>query len=375
MPVDNAGSSPRGPTVSEADVQMQRELVRQQQEFLHQQQEQLAKSQNQQALALKQQEQLCEQIRQLEEQQKQLQSSVSLLSPAGEDLAEIKQQEQQIVNLLSEQQRQDNELQRLHLLQQQRLEEQSNSFTHERKALEQHQELLQLKIKEQDARSRQLERELEEMARKHADAEAEWTRKISSVKAETTEAISRRYEKDKNHRKDEERVERRSIDPEKLGKRKKRALSADYFAEHSDVDKSQHEPRRRRSIELHYDETEGRNRRTTRRSSSPDINMEESLRHKARSPGFHFHEGKSRNSRTRSRVSIDEGEAEDSLRNAKDEGSKRGQVRGRKSDHVDKEDNFTAQSHPERSRRSKSEKKTRKTRDRSIETEWNSFKR
>ena len=73
-----------------------------------------------------------------EEQQKQLQSSVSLLSPAGEDLAEIKQQEQQIVNLLSEQQRQDNELQRLHLLQQQRLEEQSNSFTHERKVCRVH---------------------------------------------------------------------------------------------------------------------------------------------------------------------------------------------------------------------------------------------
>ena len=63
--LQNAGSSPRGPTVSEADVQMQRELVRQQEEFLHQQQEQLAKSQSQQALALKQQEQLCEQIRQL----------------------------------------------------------------------------------------------------------------------------------------------------------------------------------------------------------------------------------------------------------------------------------------------------------------------
>ena len=68
-----------------------------------------------------------------EEQQKQLQSSVNLLSPAGEDLAEIKQQEQQIVNLLNEQRRQENELQRLHVLQQQRLEEQSNSFTHERK--------------------------------------------------------------------------------------------------------------------------------------------------------------------------------------------------------------------------------------------------
>ena len=68
-----------------------------------------------------------------EEQQKQLQSSVNLLSPAGEDLAEIKQQEQQIVNLLNEQRRQENELQRLHLLQQQRLEEQSNSFTYERK--------------------------------------------------------------------------------------------------------------------------------------------------------------------------------------------------------------------------------------------------
>lgn len=68
-----------------------------------------------------------------EEQQRQLQSSVSLLSPAGEDLAEIKQQEQQIVNLLNEQRRQESELQRLHQLQQRRLEEQSNSFTHERK--------------------------------------------------------------------------------------------------------------------------------------------------------------------------------------------------------------------------------------------------
>ena len=68
-----------------------------------------------------------------EEQQKQLQSSVNLLSPAGEDLAEIKQQEQQIVSLLNEQRRQESELQRMHLLQQQRLEEQSNSFTHERK--------------------------------------------------------------------------------------------------------------------------------------------------------------------------------------------------------------------------------------------------
>ena len=58
---------------------------------------------------------------------------MNLLSPAGEDLAEIKQQEQQIVNLLNEQRRQENELQRLHVLQQQRLEEQSNSFTHERK--------------------------------------------------------------------------------------------------------------------------------------------------------------------------------------------------------------------------------------------------
>ena len=48
-------------------------------------------------------------------------------------MAEIKQQEQQIVDLLNEQRRQENELQRLHLLQQQRLEEQSNSFTHERK--------------------------------------------------------------------------------------------------------------------------------------------------------------------------------------------------------------------------------------------------
>lgn len=236
-------------------------------------------------------------------------------------------------------------------------------------ALEQHQELLQLKIKEQDARSRQLERELEEMARKHADAEAEWTRKISSVKAETAEAISRRYEKDKNDRKDEERMVRRRIDPEKLGKRKKRALSADYSAEHSDVDKSQYEPSRRKPIELHYDETAGRNRRTTRHSSSPDVNMEESLRDKAISPGLHFHEGKSRNSRTRRREPIDEGEAEESLRDAKEEGSKRGRVRSRKADHVDKEENFTAQSHAERSRRSKSEKKTRNTRDKSIETE------
>lgn len=234
-------------------------------------------------------------------------------------------------------------------------------------AMEQHQELLKLKIKEQDARSRQLERELEEMARKHADAEAEWTRKISSLKAETAEAMNRKHENDKNNGKDEERVVRRNIDAEKLGKRRKRALSADYSAEHSDVDKSQYEPRSRRSIELHYDETGGRNRRTARRSLSPDVNMEESLRDKGRrDKGLHFHEGKSRNSRTRRRDSFDEGEAED--RNAKEEGSKCGRGRSRKSDHVDKEENFT-ESHSERSRRNKSEKKTRKTRDRSIETE------
>ena len=68
-----------------------------------------------------------------EEQQKQLQSSVHLLGPAGEDLAEIKQQEQQIMNLLNEQRQQESEYQRLHVLQQQRLDEQTSSFTQERK--------------------------------------------------------------------------------------------------------------------------------------------------------------------------------------------------------------------------------------------------
>lgn len=57
--------SPRGPAVSESDLKLQKELVRQQQEFLQQQQEQLQQSQSQQAQALKQQERLCDQIKHL----------------------------------------------------------------------------------------------------------------------------------------------------------------------------------------------------------------------------------------------------------------------------------------------------------------------
>ena len=61
----SADLSPRGPAVSESDLKLQRELVRQQQEFLQRQQEQLQQSQSQQAQALKQQERLCDQIKHL----------------------------------------------------------------------------------------------------------------------------------------------------------------------------------------------------------------------------------------------------------------------------------------------------------------------
>ena len=67
-----------------------------------------------------------------EAQQKLIQSNIGQLSPREDDLAEIRQREQQLVDLLSAQKHQQQQYEELSKLQRERLEEQT-LFLEERK--------------------------------------------------------------------------------------------------------------------------------------------------------------------------------------------------------------------------------------------------
>lgn len=202
--------------------------------------------------------------------------------------------------------------------------------------------MLQVKIKEQEARSRQLEQELEEMARKHADAEAEWRERMTSVNSETANVETRNERLDKRDdqgkrrasRYDKERIaDRRDDQGEKLydGKegRRKRAPSDEY----SHLDEGRYQQRSRGS-DLYHGEIEGKNRRSRRHVSYTDADTEESWR-----------DGRGESSRREGRGS-------------------------RKSRHVDTEGHMTEEGPSGgRAKHEKSDRKARKTRERSVESE------
>ena len=201
--------------------------------------------------------------------------------------------------------------------------------------------MLQVKIKDQEARSKQLEQELVEMARKHADAEAEWRERMTSVNSGTANVETRSERLDKRDdqgkrrasRYDKERTDRRDDQAEKLydGKevRRKRAPSDDY----SHLEEGRYQQRSRGS-DLYHVEIEGKNRRSRRHVSYTDADTEESWR-----------DGKGESSRREGRGS-------------------------RKSRHVDTEGHMTEE-HPSGggTKREKSDRKARKTRERSFESE------
>lgn len=155
--------------------------------------------------------------------------------------------------------------------------------------------MLQARIKEQEARSRQLEQELEEMTRKHAEAETQWRKKLSSVSAETAAAV-RKERLDEREQKsgvnppryDEQRLNRiddrgnlrtSSYDEERLEKkdkrerRQQRKISDEYSNENDD---DLMYGQKNRGTGAYHDEVEGERKRSRQHVSHTDVDTGES---------------------------------------------------------------------------------------------------
>lgn len=143
-------------------------------------------------------------------------------------------------------------------------------------ALEQNQEMLQGKIKEQETRRRQLEEELEEMRRKHAESEAQWKERMSSMNVESTDSkrkekldardeqgqLTRSYYEKERMDKREDQVNVNTSYYDKEGKRRHRASG-----ESSQFDEARHRNKSQSSDLSYHDEVEGRHSRNRRHGS------------------------------------------------------------------------------------------------------------
>ena len=216
-----------------------------------------------------------------------------------------------------------------------------------KQALEQNQEMLQGKIKDQEARRRQLEEELEEMRRKHAESEAQWKERMSSMNMESKDGERK------------ERLDTRDVQ----GK-----LNCPAYYDKERVDKgedqdtfiSSYYDRKRRdrgegraNVRTSYHDKEGKTRhRVSDESSQFD---DARLGHKSQSSDLSYRdEIEGRHSRNRRHAS-------DSSRHVDTEG------RGRGRD--DREESPRRGKTGSRKGHEKSERKSRKTRERNVEFE------
>lgn len=150
--------------------------------------------------------------------------------------------------------------------------------------------MLQARIKEQEARSRQLEQELEEMTRKHAEAETQRRKKLSSASASRKERLDEREERSgvDAPRYDEQRLNRiddrgnlrtSSYDEERLDKkdkrerRQQRKISDEYSNEKDD---ELMYGQKIRGTGSYHDEVEGERRRSRQHVSYTDFDTGES---------------------------------------------------------------------------------------------------
>lgn len=192
-------------------------------------------------------------------------------------------------------------------------------------ALEQNQEMLQGKINDQETRRRQLEEELEEMRRKHAESEAQWKDRISSMNVESADS---KRKKVLDTRDDQGKLSRSYYDKERLDKRENQVnVNTSYY------DKEGKTRHRAADESLQFDEV-----RRERRSQSSDLSYRDEVE------GRH-----SRNKRHGS----------DSSRHADTEGRWR---EGR-------EDSPRREERGSRKAHEKSERKSRRTRERDVEFE------
>ena len=276
--------------------------------------------------------------------------------------------------------------------------------------------MLQGKIKEQEARSRQLEQELAEMARKHADAEAQWRKGISTANAgslgvDRNERLDKQDEQDKLYtwkydkerldmrgdqdklstskydkerldgkddqgrlnaaKYDGERLERRA-DQDKLRSSKYEKERLDRRDDHDKLSTSKYEKERRDRRDdqdkLYY-EKEGKRRHDT----SNKFSHFDEASHGEKSRGLEsYHdeiEGKHR--RNRRHVSYTDADEEESWRDERTESSRR-EGRGSRKTHEGDAEGHLRDDRAEsptggRKVHKKSERKSQRSRERSVE--------
>ena len=138
-------------------------------------------------------------------------------------------------------------------------------------ALEQNQEMLQGKITEQETRRRQLEEELEEMRRKHTESEEQWKKTLSSMNVESTDGKrEERLDRRDGHAYGEERLDKRDDQGDvnssyhnKKGKTRHRASD-----DSSQFDEVRHALKSQSSDLSYPDEIEGRRHGKNKQRSS-----------------------------------------------------------------------------------------------------------
>ena len=218
--------------------------------------------------------------------------------------------------------------------------------------------MLQAKIKEQEARSRQLERELEEMAKKHADAESQWRKNISSVN-ETGDVESRK-----------ERLDERDWDPLNTPKyvqgRLDKRNSQDKFK--TSNDNEERLDIRDDQGKLYYDK-DGKRRR--------EPSDEHSHGQKSKGSDWYPDEIEGKHRRSRRHSSYTDADTEESYRDRRMESSRREGRGSRKSHSADMEVHWrdegaespTGDRKGQVSKKEKSLRKSRKTRERNVDSE------
>ena len=204
--------------------------------------------------------------------------------------------------------------------------------------------MLQGKINDQEARRRQLEEELEEMRRKHAESEAQWKERMSFMKMESKNG-ERKERLDT--RDGQGKLSSPYYDKERLGKGQDRDKFNSSYSDRERRDRGED----RADVNTSYHDKERKTRQLISEESSQFD--EARLGHKSQSSDLSYRdeiEGKHSRNRRHASDSLRPVDIEERRRDDREESPRRGQTGSRKG-------------------HEKSERKSRKTRERNVEFE------
>lgn len=204
--------------------------------------------------------------------------------------------------------------------------------------------MLQGKIKEQESRRRQLEEELEEMRGKHAESEAQWKERISSMNMESKDGERKERLETRD---DQGRLNNSYYDKERLGKREDQDKFDSSYYDRERRDKRED----RANISTSYHDKEGKTRHWASEESSQFDEVRVGLKSQSSDLSYRD-EIEGRHSRNRTHAS-------DSSRHVDTEGRRRD----------DKEESPRRRQTGSRKVHEKSERKSRKSRERNVEFE------